>query len=358
MHHDLTSIDKRLSNALLQACKTLGPKDKKTLLIKALIYMHDHQIERKKASNNLHLLKMLCKQNTNNSPINLDVDMKYGMNPLMYALYYQYDKSIIQLMIEAGVDCNQKDIEGRTPIMYALGNQFDDSIIKLLIDNHANCGTLDFKTNSVLWYACNAGASTETIKLLFAADSNLDKSNQVRIAACIQTAIKEGHHNIVDVLLGHIQLNKDLVHDFIKHAANSGSPSLVSSLINKAQAKNIPVSLSVMNAFWQLEITAAITLLIVKIKLYMNESPKGSMNEEHRLIITEEHRLIITEDLENNAVPLSSGEILTTGARVVNNMNQNNNVHTDNDATTGNENSLKDTPLLKNEHEIKPSMSG
>ena len=56
----------------------------------------------------------------------------------MFSLIYRNSYNIINLLIENGVNINQKNKNDESPIIYALRNKNSENIIKLLIDKEAD----------------------------------------------------------------------------------------------------------------------------------------------------------------------------------------------------------------------------
>jgi ankyrin repeat protein len=76
-------------------------------------------------------------KNKNDNIIKLLLESGFDINEhdyIVYAIYNDYDISIIEKIINFGANINKVYFEGRTPIMCT----FDINIIKLLIKNGAN----------------------------------------------------------------------------------------------------------------------------------------------------------------------------------------------------------------------------
>jgi len=137
----------------------------------------------------------------------------------------------VSALLEAGIDANMKDREGRTPLMYASFNGHTE-VIKGLVKRGADINLQDIYGRSALMMA-SSGPYPVAVKLLLdhGADPNLVDTEEHFTA--LMYAAAEGQPDVVKLLLanGADSELKDVDGDnALTFAANNGHVSVVSLL--------------------------------------------------------------------------------------------------------------------------------
>ncbi len=104
-------------------------------------------------------------------------------NPLFEATPIKTRIEIVEALLEAKAEVDQKDVNGRTPLYYAASG-YENELIELLLKNKAQVGVTDSLGETALHAATHfevGGAvdCAKTIELLLKAGSNLDQHSAV-----------------------------------------------------------------------------------------------------------------------------------------------------------------------------------
>jgi hypothetical protein len=181
------------------------------------------------ASDNVSLVQAAYRQDI---PLDkLYVNRKIVM-PLISAAYYD-SINVIHFLIAAGVDINQKDINGNTALQIACDKGYTN-IVRLLLDSSAQVNVSNNNGCSPLVSALKQG-SLEIVKLLVSSGANINSSDTdglslcmiaaqrgytatieylYKAGACINTQDKAGNTALIHVLeFGHLTTAQTLINE-------------------------------------------------------------------------------------------------------------------------------------------------
>ena len=116
----------------------------------------------------------------------------------------QADKNDIQTQISIGAKLNATDDIGRTPLIYAIVFEKDAEIVELLIKNGAKVNTETDDGNSPLIYALSTGAAPEIIEILLRNGASVNVQDQYGRSPLV-LAIKNNFHLMFCIIYVHFK---------------------------------------------------------------------------------------------------------------------------------------------------------
>ena len=142
--------------------------------------------------------RILSKQN-----INVNVQDKYGVTPLMYSVL---NKNIytLELLLKNKANPNIKNDSGKTALIYACNN-CDFDMIQMLIWYNADVNITDNYKSTALMYASNGDSSI--IKLLIESGADVNAQNLDGKTAIMYNVLNTADVNTIDTF---ISLGADL----------------------------------------------------------------------------------------------------------------------------------------------------
>ncbi|MCL2144009.1 MAG: ankyrin repeat domain-containing protein [Endomicrobia bacterium] len=203
-------------NTALSFAERAGDKRVITLLRNALL-----EIDELVKEGNLDQLKISVNEK------NVNKRNSSGLTPLMVAAGEKNPNlKIIDVLLDAGAQANDKDDEGRTPLIHCLIAVTDENIaaeiVKTLIKNGADINVKDNRGLASLMYAAGFASSAKAVKLLIEAQADVNAKDKENQTALIYAALG-GLHIYEDVFFG-IDIHKpDRDPEIVKFLAEAGA---------------------------------------------------------------------------------------------------------------------------------------
>ena len=131
--------------------------------------------------------------------ININLENRQGITPLMFALIYKKQENIIKLLINEDT-LNKIYNNGNSALMYGLKNRNEENIIKLLINEKTDSYQEDNFCRNCLVYALMHRYSENIIRLLI--DKKIDINKKYDGKSLLNYALSfKNKENIIKLLI-------------------------------------------------------------------------------------------------------------------------------------------------------------
>lgn len=161
-------------------------------------------------------------------------ELSTGCTPLAAACS-QGALEIVELLLQAGAQVNNKDDNEATPLIRACMYKKDPRLVKILIDHGADVNSAMCSGETALHFACSEGVP-EIVECLLKAGASLHV-RECNGVTPLSVAIRKGHEEIVKLLLAlpaiDCEENDAIGNSLLILAVMKGTPKIVRLLLDK-----------------------------------------------------------------------------------------------------------------------------
>lgn len=211
-------------------------------------------------------------------------------------LYHNVNKSLIDAvknndiekikeLISIGVDLNIQDNVGRTAIYHAVWEK-NKNIIKILIDAGSNVDQQDLnRSNPLMKACCNQNDDTEIVEMLINAKANLDIIGHNNLETALHWADTMGNGKIVNVLVkagANLNLKYNKGHTILMSAGLSCKNDLVNLLLDSGADINLKNdnNKTALQLAREAKRNEVVKILIDKVNIWKQEAIKSVKNND------------------------------------------------------------------------------